>query len=216
VVYQHDPRPVRRVVTPQVAAQVRGFLSLAAGEGGTGSKAQLDRYQVIGKTGTARNVVGRSYTNSYTASFAGLFPADDPLLVAVVRIVDPEGGKYYGGDVAAPLMRRMLQDALAARRGAIDRTRFAERVAAAPGATPVADRPASAVQVPVPFRAGASPAPAMLEVPDLHGVSVRQAALALHRRGFRVQLDGTGLVQGTAPAAGDSARAGSIVAVTAH
>jgi cell division protein FtsI/penicillin-binding protein 2 len=78
--------------------------------------------------------VGRSYTNSYTASFAGLFPADDPLLVAVVRIVDPEGASYYGGEVAAPLMRRMLQDALAARRGAIDRSRFAERVAADPGA----------------------------------------------------------------------------------
>lgn len=216
IVYQHEPRPVRRVVTPEVAAQVRGFLSLAAGEGGTGSRAQLDRYKVIGKTGTARNVVGGMYTNSYTASFAGLFPADDPLLVAVVRIVDPEGGKYYGGDVAAPLMRRMLQDALAARRGAIDRTRFAERVAATPGAARTEDRPAAAVQVQVPLQAGAPPAPALLEVPDVRGVSVRQAALSLHRRGFRVQLEGNGLVQGTAPAAGDSARAGSVVAVTAH
>jgi cell division protein FtsI (penicillin-binding protein 3) len=216
VVYRHDPKPVRRVVTSEVAAQVRGFLSLAAGEGGTGSKAQLDRYKVIGKTGTARNVVGGRYTSSYTSSFAGVFPADDPLLVAVVRIVDPEGGAYYGGTVAAPLMRRMLQDALAARRGAIDRSRFAERVAAAPGAPPAEDRPASPLQIAVPRRAGAPPAPALLEVPDVRGVSVRQAALALHRRGFRVQLDGTGVVQSTAPAMGDSARAGSVVLVTAH
>ncbi len=215
VVYQHVPRPVRRVVTADVAAAVRGFLSLAAGEGGTGSRAQLDRYQVIGKTGTARNVVGGSYANSYTASFAGLFPAEDPLLVAVVRIVDPGGGQYYGGEVAAPLMRRMLQDALAARRSAIDRSRFAERVAAAPGAEKVTDRPVAAVQVAIPVRAGAPPAPAMLEVPDLRGVSVRQAALALHRRGFRVQLDGGGAVQATSPAAGDSARAGSVVVVKA-
>ena len=212
VVYRHEPSPVRRVVTPEVAAEVRGFLSLAAGEGGTGSKAQLDRYKVIGKTGTARNVVGRTYTNSYTASFAGLFPAEDPLLVAVVRIVDPEGGAYYGGEVAAPLMRRMLQDALAARRGAIDRTRFAERVAAAPGSEKRDDRPASPVQIAVPA-AGVTriPAPALLEIPDVAGVSVRQAALALHRRGFRVQAEGTGSVQGTSPAAGDSARAGSVV-----
>lgn len=213
VVYRHDPAPVRRVVTPAVAAQVRGFLSLAAGEGGTGSRAQLDRYKVIGKTGTARNVVGRTYTNSYTASFAGLFPADDPLLVAVVRIVDPEGGQYYGGEVAAPLMRRMLQDALAARRSAIDRTRFAERVAAAPGAEPREERPRAAVHVAIPRRAAAPPAPAALEVPDVRGVSVRQAALALHRRGFRVQLEGSGVVQGTAPAPGDSAKAGSVVTI---
>ena len=212
VVYRHDPSPVRRVVTPEVAAEVRGFLSLAAGEGGTGSKAQLDRYKVIGKTGTARNVVGRSYTNSYTASFAGLFPAEDPLLVAVVRIVEPEGGAYYGGEVAAPLMRRMLQDALAARRGAIDRTRFAERVAAAPGGEKMDDRPASPVQIAVPAaRVTKIPVTALLEIPNVAGVSVRQAALALHRRGFRVQVEGTGSVQGTSPAAGDSARAGSVV-----
>ena len=216
VIYRYDPKPVRRVVTPEVAAEVRGFLSLAAGEGGTGSKAQLDRYRVIGKTGTARNVVGRSYTNSYTASFAGLFPADDPLLVAVVRIVDPEGASYYGGEVAAPLMRRMLQDALAARRGALDRSRFAERIAARPGAEKPDDGPAAAVQVAVPLETGQRPAPALLEVPDVRGVSVRQAALSLHRRGFRVQLEGTGAVQGTSPAPGDSARAGTVVLVTAH
>ena len=213
VVYHHEPKPVRRVVTSEVAAEVRGFLSLAAGEGGTGSRAQLDRYKVIGKTGTARNVVGRSYTNSYTASFAGVFPADDPLLVAVVRIVEPEGSGYYGGEVAAPLMRRMLQDALAARRGAIDRTRFAERVAAVPDGGMESKRPASPVEITVPVRAVPSRTPALLEIPNVTGVSVRQAALALHRRGFRVHVEGSGVVQGSAPAAGDSARAGSIVTI---
>jgi len=109
-------------------------------------------------------------------------------------------------------MRRMLQDALAARRGAIDRTRFAERVAAAPGSEKMDDRPASPVQIAVPAaRVTRIPAPALLEIPDVAGVSVRQAALALHRRGFRVQAEGTGSVQGTSPAAGDSARAGSVV-----
>jgi cell division protein FtsI (penicillin-binding protein 3) len=203
------------VVSAEVAAEVRGFLSLAAGEGGTGSRAQLDRYKVIGKTGTARNVVGGTYTNSYTASFAGVFPADDPLLVAVVRIVEPEGSAYYGGEVAAPLMRRMLQDALAARRGAIDRSRFAERVAVAPDGETSAPRPASPLAIPVPVRAGAPPAPALLEIPDVSGASVRQAALALHRRGFRVQVEGSGLVSGSQPAPGDSARAGSVVTLRA-
>jgi hypothetical protein len=134
----------------------------------------------------------------------------------LVSLDNPTVGAYYGGTVAAPLMRRMLQDALAARRGAIDRSRFAERVAATPGTAPAEERPASPVQVAVRARAGAPTVPALLEVPDVRGVSVRQAALALHRRGFRVQLEGAGVVQSTAPTVGDSARAGSVVRVTAH
>ena len=74
VVYHHTPTPVRRVLTSEVAARVREFLREAAAEAGTGSRAQLASYRVLGKTGTARNVVGRSYApGHYTASFAGIF-----------------------------------------------------------------------------------------------------------------------------------------------
>jgi cell division protein FtsI (penicillin-binding protein 3) len=215
VVYRHEPRPVRRVVSPEVAAEVRSFLGLAAGTEGTGSRAQLDRYRVIGKTGTARNVVDGRYTGTYTSSFAGLFPADDPQLVVVVRIVDPRSGEYYGGLVAAPLTRRMLQDALAARRSMLDRTRFAERAPV----TGAADRedaetaPPAPVQVSFPLVRRPAAARPYATIPELAGRSVRQAAMTLHRRGFRVELGGTGIVSGTEPAAGDSARQGSVVVV---
>lgn len=214
-VYRYEPRPVRRVVTSEVAAEVRSFLGLAAGTEGTGSRAQLDRYQVIGKTGTARNVVNGRYTGTYTSSFAGLFPADSPQLVVVVRIVDPRSGEYYGGLVAAPLTRRMLQDALAARRSAIDRTRFAERAPTAEPESEPEEETAAAAPVRVGFpltKRPPQPRP-LVVVPDLQGSSVREAALTLHRRGLRVRLDGTGPVTGTEPSAGDTVRQGTVVVV---
>jgi hypothetical protein len=134
--------------------------------------------------------------------------------VVVVRIVDPRSGEYYGGLVAAPLTRRMLQDALAARRSAIDRSRFAER---APTAEP--EEPGEEARAAAPVRVGfplsnRTPQPrALVVVPDLQGISIRQAALTLHRRGLRVRLDGTGPVTSTEPAAGDTVRQGSVVVV---
>lgn len=217
--YRHEPRPVRRVVATEVAAEIRGFLRAAAGTGGTGSRAQLDRFMVIGKTGTARNVVGRTYTSSYTASFAGIFPADDPQLVVVIRIVNPMGGEYYGGLVAAPLTRRMLQDALSARWSALDRRRLAERAPETPAGrpTPAEDHsPIAPVVVPLPYRPPPAVKPALLEVPEVRGLTVRRAALVLHRRGFRVQLRGDGVVTDVRPAPGDSATSGSRVVVTAE
>ena len=97
------------------------------GEGGTGGGAQLANYSLLGKTGTAvRFEGGRYVTGEYTASFAALFPADNPQLVVVVKIDNPTG-KYYGGLTAAPVTRTMLQQALASRRVAIDRSRLTPR-----------------------------------------------------------------------------------------
>jgi cell division protein FtsI (penicillin-binding protein 3) len=126
-IYRHQLEPVRRVVTPAVAAQLREFLRGAASEGGTGEEAQLVNYTVLGKTGTAvRFENGRYVHGTYTASFAALFPADDPQLVIIVKIDNPRG-KYYGGLTAAPVTRTMLQQALASRRIAIEHTRLPSR-----------------------------------------------------------------------------------------
>jgi cell division protein FtsI (penicillin-binding protein 3) len=214
VLYRHHPQPVRRVVSAEVASQVRGFLRAAAGTGGTGSRAQLDRYEVIGKTGTARTVVNGRYTNTYTSSFAGLFPADDPQLVVVIRIGNPTAGDYYGGLVAAPLTRKMIQQALAARRSALDRSRLGDRAAAPPPEPrPVRAEPIAPIVIAVPLfdRAADRDELPRREVPEVTGLSLRQAALLLHRRGFRVSATGAGDVTASQPAPGDSAIAGSVV-----
>jgi len=217
VLYHHRPEPVRRVVTPEIAAQLREFLREAAGEGGTGEEAQLTNYSVLGKTGTAvRFVDGRYVHGQYTASFAAIFPADHPQLVVIVKIDNPHGN-YYGGLTAAPVTRAMLEQALASRRVAIDRGRLAAQEGTAPAA-PRAPEEAPGpppVVVSLPYRAP-QPSTAPRPVPDVAGQSIREAALALHRRGFQVNLRGLGRVIRTVPAAGETARPGSSVVVLAE
>jgi len=204
--YRHHPEPVRQAISPVIAARLREFLRGAVGEGGTGERAQLVNYTLLGKTGTALRFEGGRYIQGeYTASFAALFPAESPQLVAIVKIDDPKG-EYYGGLTAAPVTRRMLDQALSARRVAIDRSRL---VTPAPLDTTHEAQPD---QTPSPTRVVVSwpPVPSVDSaqpgalVPNLVGVPVRRAAVALHRRGFRVVLHGTGKVTRTSPAAGDS------------
>ena len=214
VLYDHRPEPVRRAVSPEVAAELRAFMRGAVAEGGTGERAQLANYQLIGKTGTAKHFEHGVYVQGeYVASFAALFPADDPQLVVIVKLDAPKG--EYGGATAAPVTRAMLEQALASRRVAIDRARLTGATAAPLPAedAPPADEPDPSVTVvswpPVPDSAAAS----KVTVPAVVGSTVRQAALALHRRGFKVDLRGLGQVDRTDPAAGASAQRGSTVTV---
>jgi cell division protein FtsI (penicillin-binding protein 3) len=216
LLYRHQPEPVRQVVSPRVASRLRDFLRGAAGEGGTGEEAQLVNYTVLGKTGTAvRFEGGRYIKGEYTASFAALFPADNPQLVVIVKIDNPRG-KYYGGLTAAPVTRTMLQQALASRRIAIDRSRLTGQDSASlrepKTRTARPGMPRVILSWPYHF-AAASGTPR--QVPEVAGRPVREAALALHRRGFRVTLRGLGRVSRTLPAAGDVALPGSSVLVWA-
>jgi cell division protein FtsI (penicillin-binding protein 3) len=217
--YRRRPIPVRQVVSPAVAAELRAFLALAASETGTGRRAQV-RGGVLGKTGTAKLVRDRVYTANYAASFAGMFPARDPQLVVVVRVEDPEGGEYYGGLVAAPLTARMLRQALAARGTPIDRTRVADAVVAATAVRePVADPDGPEAQAVVawpPASEAAAEASPAAEVPDVLGQDVRAAARALHRRGFRVRLEGRGLIAASDPAPGATLPLGRTVTLVAR
>jgi cell division protein FtsI (penicillin-binding protein 3) len=217
LIYRHHPEPVRWVVTPAVAARLREFLKGAVGEGGTGEEAQLVNYTLLGKTGTAvRFEGGRYIRGEYTASFAALFPADNPQLVVIVKIDNPSG-KYYGGLTAAPVTRTMLQQALASRRIAIDRSRLTDQDSASlhqpRRRTALVGRSRVVFSWPYHFTDSTT---AARPVPQVAGRPVREAALALHRRGFRVALRGLGRVSRTLPPAGDTARAGTTVVVWAE
>jgi cell division protein FtsI (penicillin-binding protein 3) len=107
--------PVRgvRVLQPQHARAVRHMLHLAAGPGGTAPKAQTVGYSVGGKTGTARKQQGRGYAErKYRSFFVGLAPIERPRIIVAVMIDEPDAGKYYGGDVAAPVFSETVQQTL--------------------------------------------------------------------------------------------------------
>jgi hypothetical protein len=136
----------------------------------------------------------------------------------IVKIDNPKGS-YYGGRTAAPVTRTMLQQSLASRRVAIDRGRLAppEVLAEPDPASPAAGSPTRkpVVVLSWPYQKSdsvTSPVP----VPSVTGRSVREAALALHRRGLRMNLHGLGRVVRTAPAAGESAPQGVSVTVWAE
>jgi cell division protein FtsI (penicillin-binding protein 3) len=212
VLYRHRPEPVRRAVSSEVAARLREFLRGASGRGGTGARAQVGSYGVLGKTGTARRVRNGRYVDEYVASMAAIFPADDPQLVVVVKIDRPTSGEYYGGEVAAPVVRTMLEQALASKRVSFDRARLlgGQPVNAAPKRT-AAGRPApQRIVVPWPVPPDSALTDPVV-VPQVAGLSVRAAALALYRRGFQVAVSGSGKVSGSNPAAGSSVPVGATV-----
>jgi hypothetical protein len=109
----------------------------------------------------------------------------------------------------------MLQQALAAREVALDRGRLSGPAVPAAAPLPVEDAGLVPYVVAWPYTPDTGAAGPRRPVPDVAGRSLREAVLALHRRGFRVTLKGWGVVEHTWPAAGDSARGGSVVTVFA-
>jgi cell division protein FtsI (penicillin-binding protein 3) len=102
-----------QVVHPEVARAMRQMLEMAAGPGGTAPRAQTMGYRVAGKTGTAHKQEGNGYADrKYRASFVGLAPVSAPRLIVAVMIDEPSNGKYFGGDVAAPVFSTVIGAAL--------------------------------------------------------------------------------------------------------
>ncbi|HEX9611363.1 MAG TPA: penicillin-binding transpeptidase domain-containing protein [Gemmatimonadales bacterium] len=215
LVYRHRPEPVRRVVPARVALRLREMLEGAV-SGGTGSEAALSTFRLAAKTGTSRRVVdGRYAPGAYTASFAALFPADDPQLVLVVKLDNPRRGSYFAAQTAAPATRAMLEQALAARAVALDRARLSGTAVSLEDFVERADAGVMPYVVPWPYVPDSAQPGPRRAVPNVSGRTLREAILTLHRRGFRVNLKGWGVADYTWPAAGDSARAGSTVTLFA-
>ncbi|HQY76964.1 MAG TPA: penicillin-binding protein 2 [Rhodoferax sp.] len=102
-----------KVFEPRHAREVLHMLYLAAGPGGTAPKAQTMGYSVGGKTGTAHKQEGKGYAaRKYRGFFVGVAPIDKPRIVVAVMIDEPSNGKYFGGDVAAPVFSETVQQTL--------------------------------------------------------------------------------------------------------
>ena len=102
-----------RVYSSQNAAAMRHMLHLVTIPGGTAQKAQTMGYSVGGKTGTAHKQEGRGYAGKkYRGFFVGLAPIEQPRIVVAVMIDEPTNGRYYGGDVAAPVFSQTVQQTL--------------------------------------------------------------------------------------------------------
>ncbi len=109
---QDAPVAGEPVMSASTAKSILSMLEAVTREG-TGTRARVPFYQVAGKTGTVHKVSAGNYqSDKYMALFAGLAPANDPKVVAVVVIDEPGGREYYGGEVAAPVFSRVVAGAL--------------------------------------------------------------------------------------------------------
>ncbi|MGB9825782.1 MAG: penicillin-binding transpeptidase domain-containing protein, partial [Desulfofundulus sp.] len=113
VIKTFQPEVVRRVLDQEKARQVADLLQAVVMKG-TGRNAFIEGYRVAGKTGTAQ-VVGEGggyVSGKYVASFTGFAPADNPRVAALVMVAEPQGGIYYGSQVAAPVFKEVIRDTL--------------------------------------------------------------------------------------------------------
>jgi cell division protein FtsI (penicillin-binding protein 3) len=103
----------QRVFSAKTAQAVRQMLQMAAGPGGTGPKAQAMGYTVGGKSGTAYKQEGKGYaTKKYRSWFVGMAPIVNPRIIVAVMVDEPNAGKWFGGDVAAPVFSQVVQQTL--------------------------------------------------------------------------------------------------------
>ncbi|MGE5528261.1 MAG: penicillin-binding transpeptidase domain-containing protein [Patescibacteria group bacterium] len=101
----------RQVISAQTSATMRMLLESVV-VNGSGNRANIPGYRVAGKTGTAQKPGVGGYSNEVVASFIGFAPAENPRLVALVLLDEPQSGVRYGGVIAAPVFARIAGSVL--------------------------------------------------------------------------------------------------------
>lgn len=110
VVYRGEPRVMREVLTPETAQWLRKTMRSAVLEG-TGKGANTAITELAGKTGTAQVAESGKYSkNRYVASFIGFWPYEKPRYLMLLSIGEPTSGRYYGGELAAPSFRAIVEE----------------------------------------------------------------------------------------------------------
>jgi cell division protein FtsI (penicillin-binding protein 3) len=200
-----QPQIVRKVISEDVARNVTLLLKASTEKGGTGEEAVPAGYEVAGKTGTAQkaNTQLGGYEDRYNSGFMGFAPADDPK-VALLVVIDEPQGTNYGGVVAAPVFKAIMEKIL-------------PYFNAHPkGTLIVKDEPQS-----IPGKKTVRPDSVMEEVkvvkasgkevmPDLTGLSMRSALTRIERKGLIVKVSGKGKVVDQSPRPGTVIEKGDI------
>jgi cell division protein FtsI (penicillin-binding protein 3) len=192
-------KALRRTVSEHTAAQLTAIME-AVVERGTAKAARMDGYTIAGKTGTAHKLVdGRYSPTEYNVSFVGFVPSRKPALTIIVLIDSPHGKGDTGGVVAAPVFKRIAEASLR-HLGVAPNVNALPPVLVARHAEPAPVQP-QPVSLPVSLATTLERARSGL-MPDLRGLSARDAIRALTQIGLTARLNGSGFVIDQSPAAG--------------
>ncbi len=230
------PEP-RQVIRPETAATLRRLMEGVVLDG-TGTKARLDGWTAAGKTGTAQKIdtaTGRYSHTQLIASFTGFAPINNPAVTILVSLDSPVG-EHEGGQVAAPVFKRIAEQVLPYLDVPRDVPVTAKLVQAAYKNENISEAPDTSLDDfnPVDFNAAPdsqnSKTRAKIEaqppsitvaldeggdiaVPDFHGKTVREVTETCLRLGLNPVLIGSSLAQDQSPAAGAKVRRGAKITV---
>ena len=205
--YVVKPKVIRRVVEPSTAATLTTIMESVVTDG-TAKLAKIDGYTVAGKTGTASKLIDKRYAaNENNVSFVGFVPSRKPALAIIVMIDAPHGNGNSGGVVAAPIFSRIATSAM----------RYlgvAPTINPAPPVLVPRDQP-SRVAVP-PAIVEQQPIVTLVSddgshtMPDLRGLSARDAVRTLNKLGVSARMSGQGVVLAQDPLPGTPFESGDI------
>jgi cell division protein FtsI (penicillin-binding protein 3) len=199
--YQVAPKVVRRTVSADTAASLTTIMEEVVTDG-TAKRARIDGFTVAGKTGTAQKLINGQYSHSdHFASFVGFVPSQNPALAMVVVIDSAKGPNGdHGGTVAAPIFKSIAEPALRYL-GTPPTLNPAPPVLVARHDEAAESAPASSIGATEPVVSLVADGPPGT-VPDLHGLSARDAVRKLVKHGMSARMSGDGFVVSQVPAAG--------------
>jgi cell division protein FtsI/penicillin-binding protein 2 len=201
-----QPRVIRRVIEESTADVLTGMMKNVVSRG-TARTTFIEGYPAAGKTGTATRLAERGgYSREdYNASFAGFIPADNPAFTVLV-VVDSPRTSIYGGTVAGPVFRQIAEGVLLQLGVAPQGDGHSPAsVRAGKAESPTVRRVRVTDQQPSVVRAGGP-----MVMPDLRGLSLREAIRGLGTVGLSARTTGTGFVDVQSPAAGAPIDPGSV------
>nr|WP_275982353.1 penicillin-binding protein [Aquiflexum gelatinilyticum] len=218
---KYETEVVRRSIASSKTIDQLKILLEGVVQNGTAKNVYTEEYKIAGKTGTAQKLIGGRYTQRYYTSFAGYFPADNPKYSAIVVIDSPKGFAAYGGDVSAPVFKeiadKIFAQDLELNEKENDKTYLTSNSGTFPliqagkmdelqmicnkfgisnhvsGETEEEWVKSTPVNKAVIWKANKVDSPT---VPDVTGMSLRDALYVLENKGIRVVYQGKGRVRG--------------------
>lgn len=187
---------IRRVLSSEEASTMRLMLSQVTARGHSGYHARVPGFTVAGKTGTAQKIDSNGTYKSglYIASFVGMIPAHDPKFVILVTIDNPRD-KYYGSEVAAPLFSRIA--GYAVRQAGLAPNYVTEKSLVKREERPLQKQAVKEIRA----IASDMKSSAGNKVPDFRGLSLREVIKRSRNLPIQLEVQGTGQVAKTKPAA---------------
>ncbi|TNF49700.1 PASTA domain-containing protein, partial [bacterium] len=191
---RNRPVEIRQVVSGETARKVTRMMESVIDPGGSGVRAAIPGYSVAGKTGTAQkfSMEERKYSkDAFVASFAGFAPAKSAAVTAIV-LVDEPVDEIYGGVVAAPIWREIVEKTL----------KYLEIEPSLPENIPSEELLPRGLTI-AQSDSESDPVNRFI-MPDLRGLTLREALKALSDLDCGVDVSGTGIVFSQSPAPGDN------------